>query len=92
MQNKTRPKVARGELPNWPDDFDHVKLEMDPALMAINLAMRKCLKYNPEERPTAGEIAAELYDAIENLPAGFGDKEKWKNEMITRANTTDQSG
>jgi serine/threonine protein kinase len=91
-EERTRPKVARGVLPNWPDDFDHTKLESDPALMAINLAMRRCLRFNPEERPTAGEIAAELNDAIENLPVGFGDKEKWKNEMMTRANTTNQTG
>ena len=92
MHNRTRSKVARGELPNWPDDFDHVKLESDPALMAINSAMRKCLSYNPENRPTAGEIAAELYEAIDNLPEGFGNKEKWKNEMMIRANMTSHSG
>lgn len=79
-EEETRPKVARGELPDWPDDFNQTMLIKDPALMAINKAMRKCLKFNPEDRPTAGEIATELFEAIENLPEGFGDKEKWRRE------------
>ncbi len=79
-EEETRPKVARGELPEFPDDFNVTKLTSDPALMAIDRAMRKCLRFRPEDRPTAGEIAAELFEAIDNLPEGFGDKEKWRRE------------
>ena len=82
--DKTRPKVAKGELPPWPEDFNQTKLLVDPALMAIEKAMRKCLRVKPEDRPTAGEIADELSQAIENLPEGFGDKEKWKQEQIMK--------
>jgi hypothetical protein len=52
----------------------------DPALMAIHDAMIKCLQLKPEDRPTAGQVAAELFEAIDNLPEGFGDKEKWRRE------------
>jgi hypothetical protein len=79
-EEETRPKVARGELPDFPDDFNVTKLTSDPALMAIDRAMRKCLRFLPEDRPTAGEIAAELFEAIDNLPEGFGNKEKWRRE------------
>ncbi|KAL3808917.1 hypothetical protein ACHAXA_004685 [Cyclostephanos tholiformis] len=79
-EDETRPKVSRGELPEWPEDFNQTKLVTDPALKAIYLAMMKCLKFNPDDRPTAGEIAAELFEAIDNLPEGFGDKEKWRRE------------
>ena len=61
---------------NWPDNFNQTKLTTDPALMAIHTAMTKCLWYNPYDRPTAGEIAAELVEAYDNLPEGFGDKKK----------------
>ena len=79
-EEETRPKVARGELPEWPDDFNQTKLITDPALKAIHSAMMKCLRFNPKDRPTAGEVAAELFEAIDNLPEGFGDKEKWRRE------------
>ena len=79
-EEETRPRVARGELPDFPDDFNMTKLTSDPALMAIDRAMRKCLRFLPEDRPTAGEIAAELFEAIDNLPEGFGNKEKWRRE------------
>jgi hypothetical protein len=46
------------------------------------------MRANPQDRPTAGEIAAELADAIENLPEGFGDKEKWKAMMHAKNNAT----
>jgi len=38
------------------------------------------LEVQSRGRPTAGEIAAELFEAIDNLPEGFGDKEKWRRE------------
>ncbi|KAL9189793.1 hypothetical protein ACHAXT_009468 [Thalassiosira profunda] len=81
LEAETRPMVARGELPKWPSDFNTTKLERDPALKAIERAMRKCLRLKPEDRPTAGEIADELSVAIDNLPEGFGDKDKWRAEM-----------
>lgn len=80
-EEDTRPKVARGEIPDWPKDFNITKMTKDPALMAIHDAMIKCLQLKPDDRPTAGEIAAELFEAIDNLPEGFGDKEKWRREM-----------
>lgn len=81
LEAGVRPLVARGELPSWPSDFNKTKLLVDPALMAIEKAMMKCLRVKPEDRPTAGEIAHELSEAIDNLPEGFGDKEKWKERM-----------
>ena len=81
LEADARPKVARGELPKWPSKFNKTKLDTDPALMAISKAMLKCLRVNPQDRPTAGEIADELSEAIDNLPEGFGDKEKWKEMM-----------
>ena len=80
--DRVRPRVAKGELPLMDyEDFDVTKLETDPALMAIDKAMRKCLRVKPQDRPTAGEIADELSEALENLPEGFGDKEAWKRKM-----------
>lgn len=79
-EEETRPKVARGEMPDWPEDFNITKMTKDPALMAIHDAIIKCLQLKPEDRPTAGQIAAELFEAIDNLPEGFGDKEKWRRE------------
>ena len=79
-EEETRPKVARGTMPDWPEDFNITKMTKDPALMAIHDAMIKCLQFKPEDRPTAGQIAAELFEAIDNLPEGFGDKEKWRRE------------
>jgi len=81
LEAGVRPLVARGELPSWPSDFNKTKLLVDPALMAIEKAMMKCLRVKPEDRPTAGEVAYELSEAIDNLPEGFGDKEKWKERM-----------
>jgi hypothetical protein len=49
--------------------------------------MIKCLRYNPLDRPTADEIAAELVKAYDNLPEGFGDKKKWM-EMIDEREVT----
>jgi len=74
LQDGVRPKVARGELPVLPAEFEKTK---DPALVAIREAMYKCLKAQPEDRPTAGEIAEELNRAIDNLPEGYGDREKF---------------
>ena len=79
--DKTRVNVAKGVLPDWPDDFNKTKAESDPALNAIEKAMQKCLRTKPEDRPTAGEIADELSEALEHLPEGFGDKEAWRQKM-----------
>ena len=54
-------------------------------MMAIHNAMRKCLQYNIEDRRTAGEIAAELSEAYDNLPDGFGNRETWMKIMDERA-------
>jgi len=79
--DRTRVNVAKGVLPDWPDDFNKTKAESDPALNAIEKAMQKCLRTKPEDRPTAGEIADELSEALEHLPDGFGDKEAWRQKM-----------
>ncbi len=79
-QDEVRPKVARGELPNLPPPYDKLTLQ-DPALKALKDAMYKCLRLNPEDRPSAGEIAEELAEALGNLPEGFGDKSKFKAEI-----------
>lgn len=79
-QDEVRPKVAKGELPKLPPPYDTLTVQ-DPALKAIKDAMYKCLRLNPDDRPTAGEIAEELAEALGNLPEGFGDKEKFKAEI-----------
>lgn len=79
-QEEVRSKVAKGELPELPPPYHKLTLK-DPALKAIKDAMYKCLRLNPVDRPSAGEIAEELADALENLPKGFGDKNKFKEEM-----------
>ncbi|KAL7463286.1 hypothetical protein ACHAXS_003660 [Conticribra weissflogii] len=81
LQEGVRPKVARGELPVLPPEFQQTK---DPALVAIREAMHKCLRAEPEERPTAGEIAEELNRAIDNLPEGYGDREKFYESIGKR--------
>ncbi len=77
LQDKVQSKVLNGGFTNLPDNFNQTKLTTDPVLMAIHTAMIKCLRYNPHDRPTADEIAAELVEAYDNLPEGFGDKKKW---------------
>ncbi|KAL7438854.1 hypothetical protein ACHAXM_006439 [Skeletonema potamos] len=79
-QDEVRPKVARGELPKLPPPYDTLTLK-DPALKALKDAMYKCLRLNPEDRPSAGEIAEELAEALGNLPEGYGDKSKFKEEI-----------
>lgn len=78
---EVRPKVARGELPKLPSDFNETEASSDPALSPIMSAMYKCLKAFPEDRPSAGEIAEELAIAVDNLPDDYGDKEKFYNSM-----------
>jgi serine/threonine protein kinase len=75
LQEEIRPKVARGELPKLPKDFNETFALSDPALSPIMSAMYKCLRALPEDRPTAGEIAEELASAVDNLPEMYGDKE-----------------
>ncbi len=79
-QDEVRPKVAKGELPKLPPPYDTLTLK-DPALKALKDAMYKCFRLNPEDRPSAGEIAEELAEALGNLPEGFGDKSKFKAEI-----------
>ncbi|KAL7501699.1 hypothetical protein ACHAWT_009568 [Skeletonema menzelii] len=79
-QDEVRPKVAKGELPKLPPPYDTLTLQ-DPALKALKDAMYKCLRLNPDDRPSAGEIAEELAEALGNLPEGFGDKSKFKAEI-----------
>ena len=79
LMEEIRPKVARGELPKIPSDFNETEAEADPALSPIMKAMYKCLKALPEDRPSAGEIAEELELAVDNLPEDYGDKEKFYN-------------
>jgi serine/threonine protein kinase len=77
LMKEIRPKVARGELPKLPSDFNETEAAADPALLPIMNAMYKCLRALPEDRPSAGEIAEELALAVDNLPEEYGDKEKF---------------
>ncbi|KAL7540710.1 hypothetical protein ACHAWF_006762 [Thalassiosira exigua] len=82
---RTRVKVARGAKPKCSaSDCNQTRWETDPALMALKKVTWKCLRTRPEDRPTAGEIAAEISEALENLPEGFGDKKKWREKMRKR--------
>ena len=55
--DELRPRVARGELPELPAKFAN---STDPTIIAIRDAMFKCLRVNPEERASAGEVAHDL--------------------------------
>ena len=79
-QDEVRPKVAKGMLPKLPPPYDKLTRQ-DPALRAMKDAMYKCWKWNPKDRPSAGEIAHDLLEALGNLPEGFGDKSKFKAEI-----------
>lgn len=76
---RVRANVAAGVLPKLPSDFNETT--SDPALRAIMAAMYKCLRTNPGDRPTAGEVAAELSEAVEGLPEMYGDKEIWRERL-----------
>ena len=76
---RIRADVAAGVLPKLPSDFNETT--SDPALRSIMKAMYKCLRRIPQDRPTAGEIAAELSEAVENLPEMYGDKEIWRERL-----------
>lgn len=81
LMEEIRPKVARGELPRLPSDFNETYAAADPALSPIIKAMYKCLQALPEDRPSAGEIAEELALAVDNLPEDYGDKQKFYNSV-----------
>ena len=76
---RVRSNVAKGVLPKLPSDFNGTTT--DPALRAIMAAMYKCLRTDPRDRPTAGEVAAELSEAVEGLPEKYGDKELWRERL-----------
>ena len=85
FEEKTRLKVARGEKPKCSSsDCNQTRWESDPALSALKKVTMKCLRTRPEDRPTAGEIAAEISEALDNLPEGFGDKKAWRERMRKR--------
>lgn len=89
LQEEIRPKVARGELPKLPPDFNETEAAGDPALLPIMNAMYKCLRALPEDRPSAGEIAEELAFAVDNLPEEYGDKEKFYASLERERNSDD---
>ena len=76
-----RPKVARGELPKLPSDFNETEAAKDPALNPIIHAVYQCLRPLPEDRPSAGEIAELLNRAVDNLPEEYGDKQKYYHSL-----------
>jgi serine/threonine protein kinase len=57
-------KVIEGILPVIPDE---VKVSTDPEVIAIREVMLKCYTYDPEERPSARELASSLQNALDEL-------------------------
>jgi len=62
--DELRPRVARGELPPLPSKIVN---SVDPTMIAIRNAMFKCLRVNPEERASAGEVAYDLKMAMKEV-------------------------
>jgi serine/threonine protein kinase len=57
-------KVIKGILPFIPDE---IMVSTDPEVIAIREVMLKCYNYNPEERPSARELASSLQNALDEL-------------------------
>lgn len=64
VMDELRPRVARGEMPNLPSKIAN---STDPTTVAIKNAMFKCLRINPEERASAGEVAHDLKMALKEV-------------------------
>lgn len=64
MTDVLRPRVARGELPDLPIAIANAT---DLTTVAIKNAMFKCLRFNPEERASAGEVAHDLKKALKEV-------------------------
>ncbi|KAL7439453.1 hypothetical protein ACHAXM_006713 [Skeletonema potamos] len=62
--DELRPRVARGEMPDLPSKIAN---STDPTIVAIKNAMFKCLRVNPEERASAGEVAHDLKMALKEV-------------------------
>ena len=62
--DEIRQRVARGEMTNLPSKIAN---STDPTTVAIKNAMFKCLRFNPEERASAGEVAHDLKMALKEV-------------------------
>ena len=59
-----RQRVAKGEMPPLPSKIVN---STDLSIVAIRNAMFKCLRLDPEDRASAGEVAHDLKIAIEEV-------------------------
>ena len=65
-------KKLRGELPTFPDKFSE---SANMAHQALYIATLLCYKYNPEERPSARQLANSLSKAVGEFQR-FKDRER----------------
>jgi len=77
VMDELRPRVARGEMPPLPSKIAN---STEPSIVAIRNAMFKCLRINPEERASAGEVAHDLKMAIKEVKRLEKEEKKLKKE------------
>eukprot|EP00984_Skeletonema_dohrnii_P007209 scaffold2601_cov127-Skeletonema_dohrnii-CCMP3373.AAC.8 len=80
--DELRPRVARGEIPTLPSKIAN---STDPTIVAIRDAMFKCLRINPEERASAGEVAHDLKIALKEVKRLEKEEKKRKKELAEKA-------
>ena len=61
---KAQKKVTQGIRPRVPDEIKE-QIMIDPALEAVNIAMHKCWRQKPNERPRATVVRDHLKEALD---------------------------
>jgi serine/threonine protein kinase len=80
--DEIRQRVARGEIPTLPSNIAN---STDPTIVAIRDAMFKCLRINPEERASAGEVAHDLKMVLKEVKRLEKEEKKRKKELAEKA-------
>ena len=87
VMDELRPRVARGEMPPLPSKIAN---SIDPTIVAIRNAMFKCLRLNPEERASAGEVAYDLKMAMKEIKRLEKEEKKQKKEAEKAAKLAEE--
>mmetsp|Transcript_37574 Transcript_37574/g.55325 ORF Transcript_37574/g.55325 Transcript_37574/m.55325 type:complete len:407 (-) Transcript_37574:188-1408(-) len=65
-KDEIKASILNGVTPTLPKRIERSK---DPATLAVVEAMRKCLAFKPEDRPSAREVANSLLGVLKSLKA-----------------------